>query len=190
MNARVRGGSWLIFGLVALAATEPANAQAGGLQTPTNLVATPQAWNRVSLSWVDNAKKETEYRVQRRPVGGQFAQVATLPADSTTYLDQGVTASTAYEWRVVAANNSGQTSQPSNVAQATTSAYPSPSGVTAVATAWNAVQVSWIDTTSDEAEFRIEVRSPAGVGQFTAAGTVAANVTTFQHGGLLGATSY
>ncbi|MCO5165610.1 MAG: fibronectin type III domain-containing protein [Planctomycetes bacterium] len=190
MNSRPCGGFWVVAGLIALAATEPAKAQAGGLQAPTNLVATPQAWNQVSLSWMDNAKKETEYRVQRRPVGGQFAQIATLPANSTSYVDLGVTASTAYEWRVLAANNSGQTSQPSNVAEATTAAYPSPTGVTAVATAWNAVQVSWIDTTSDEAEFRVEVRSPAGVGEFSAAGNTAANLTTFQHGGLLGETSY
>ena len=84
----------------------------------TNLTGRGISPTQVRLNWQDNAFDETNYVVQRRLQGGTFADIATLPANTTTYLDtldpvpfpQG----TLLEYQVIALNDAGR-SPPSNV---------------------------------------------------------------------------
>ncbi len=76
----------------------------------------------VDLFWADDFETETGYVIQRSPAGtGEWVTVGTAPADTGFYTDKhsGLTAGTAYDYRVFATNETGD-SDPSNVASVTT----------------------------------------------------------------------
>ncbi len=88
---------------------------------PTNLVAAAVSKSQIYLSWTDNATNETGYRIERckGSTCTNFALVATVGANVTTYSNTKLTANTTYRYRVYAYNASGS-SDYSNIAAATT----------------------------------------------------------------------
>jgi fibronectin type 3 domain-containing protein len=57
--------------------------------TPTNAIITLSSTNELDLAWTNNATNATGYHVLRSVIGGQFVQVASLPASATSYKDLG-----------------------------------------------------------------------------------------------------
>ena len=151
----------------------------------------------MSLTWSDTAQDETGFEVQRCTGGGctNFANLTTLPANSTAYSDSGLTASTTYLYRVRSVRN-GDLSSWSEPASATTQAAPAgsvpttPTGLTANAATSSAVNLAWSDTSTDETGFAVERCSGAGCSRFTEVATVSAGVTTLPDAGLTPGTSY
>lgn len=89
---------------------------------PSGLTAAPAGCTRIYLTWTDNASDESNYVVARSAsTGGPYTQIATLPADATSYSDTGVMPNTAWYY-VVHATNAGGSSTDSNEANATTPA--------------------------------------------------------------------
>jgi hypothetical protein len=87
---------------------------------PSNLSATAFARNRIDLAWQDNSTNESGFKILRRITGaGTFTQIATTPANATTFADKSVAAQTSYDYQVVATNSVGD-STPSNTATALT----------------------------------------------------------------------
>ncbi len=75
---------------------------------------------KVKLTWTNNDSNETELRVERKlGAAGMFAQIVTLPADSTGYTDSGLDRSTEYVYRVMACNSAGCSAPSSEVKVAT-----------------------------------------------------------------------
>ena len=70
-----------------------------------------------------------------------------------------------------------------------TSAPAAPSGLTATAAAFNLVNLSWTDNSTNEDQFDIEQSSDAGA-TWTQLGTVSANTTTYTDTTTLATTSY
>lgn len=92
---------------------------------PSNLSATAQSTSAIGLTWSDNANNEDNYQVQRSPNGsGSWSTIATLGANSTSYSNTGLSASTAYFYRVRATNSHGNSGW-SNTESATTQASSS-----------------------------------------------------------------
>ncbi len=58
----------------------------------------------ITLSWGDANQHETGYRVERRAGAAEFAEIATLPADSEELVDTGLALDSTYEYRVIALN--------------------------------------------------------------------------------------
>lgn len=84
---------------------------------------------RGTLSWTDNSSDESNFVVERKVGAGAFEVLATLPADTTTYQDNGLAMATSYCYRVLATNALGS-SPPSAEACATTPTTPAaPSGL-------------------------------------------------------------
>jgi hypothetical protein len=73
---------------------------------PTGLGTTAVVYNRVDLSWTDNASDETAYQVQRATGGGSYSTIATLAAGATSYSDATVSSSTSYNYKVQALKGS------------------------------------------------------------------------------------
>ena len=61
---------------------------------PNALTADANSPTEVQVRWTDNANNETGYVVQRSTAGGAFFTVAQLGANSTSYTNTGLTAST------------------------------------------------------------------------------------------------
>ncbi|MBI2830514.1 MAG: hypothetical protein HYX81_05075 [Chloroflexi bacterium] len=161
---------------------------------PTNLVAVVAGPNRVELTWTDNAINETSYDVDRATDTNFVNRVSFefQPANSTSFVDTTAQANTTYFYRVQAVNPVGD-SPLSNVVTVTTTAAPTvpPSAPTSlVATAVSATQVnlSWTDTSTTEAGFRIE-RSTDGT-TFVSVGTTGANAVAFTDSTVAASTTY
>lgn len=93
---------------------------------PLNLVATALTPNTVGLTWIDASTDETGFTLQRKAGGGNFAALATLPANATTYSDSTALPSTVYTYRLAAFNGNG-TSPFTTSNTITTPAAPPPS---------------------------------------------------------------
>ena len=88
---------------------------------PSNLTATAVSKSQINLAWTDNATDEDGFKIERCKGSSctNFAQIATVGPNVTTYANTGLTANTAYRYRV-RAYNAGGTSAYSNIASATT----------------------------------------------------------------------
>ncbi len=88
---------------------------------PTGLTATAISKSQINLTWTDNATNENGFRIERckGSTCTNFAQIATVGANVTTFANTGLSKNTTYRYRVVAYNASG-TSAYSNIAVATT----------------------------------------------------------------------
>jgi len=88
---------------------------------PTTLAATVVSRSQINLSWTDNADNETGFRILRckGSTCTNFALIATVGANVTSYANTKLTANTTYRYRVYAYNASGNSGY-SNVATATT----------------------------------------------------------------------
>ncbi|CAA9277292.1 MAG: hypothetical protein AVDCRST_MAG95-3084 [uncultured Adhaeribacter sp.] len=77
-------------------------------------------YQHINLVWVDNAANETEMLVERSATAeGPYTEIATLPANITTYANIGLTPKSTYFYRV-RARNATDTSDYSNDAGTTT----------------------------------------------------------------------
>ena len=88
---------------------------------PSNLVATTFSTTQINLSWTDNSSDETGFRIERCTGASctNFAQVAEVGANVTTFANTGLTKNTTYTFRVRAFNSGGNSAY-SNVASART----------------------------------------------------------------------
>ena len=71
--------------------------------SPTNLSATAVSSSRINLSWSDNSYGEDGFKIERKTgASGIYSQIAVTPANTTSYADTGLDASTTYHYRVSA----------------------------------------------------------------------------------------
>jgi fibronectin type 3 domain-containing protein len=145
---------------------------------PSNLEATGNCSTQISLNWADNSSNEDGYRIEQSTDGTSFTEIATVAANVNTYAVANLSPSSTYYYRAVAFNALGDT-DPSNVANATTTAFSAdaPSNLAAATTSSSRITLSWTDNMCSESGFKVE-RSSDGV-DFTQIGMVAANVTTY-----------
>ncbi len=93
-------------------------------EAPTGMIAEPLGTSEIQLVWTDNSSIESGFKVQRTLDLSTWTTVeAALPADSTSFIDSGLTAGTTYTYRVYATNLNGP-SEASNLASATTEEAP------------------------------------------------------------------
>src|ERR1700719_1277416 len=86
---------------------------------PSNLTAIAVSSSQINLSWTDNSKNETGFKIERSRDGITFKQKDAVGVNVTAYTDSMRQASTKYYYRV-RAYNSGGNSGYSNTASATT----------------------------------------------------------------------
>lgn len=87
---------------------------------PNNLTATAISGSQINLSWNDLSDNEDEFNIARSIDGAIWTIIATVPANTTTYSNTGLTEATTYQYKVRASNAAGNSGY-SNVDQATTS---------------------------------------------------------------------
>jgi plastocyanin len=80
----------------------------------------------IHLAWNDNSNNETEFRIEQKVLGGSFAEVGTVPANTATFTAPGLLSAKQYIFRVRAAGSGGTFSTYSNEASAATDTTPAP----------------------------------------------------------------
>ena len=136
-----RNGGAQLWGDLRSGVAPPAQPRA-----PLNLLATGVSQSRIDLSWTDSSDNEQGFQIQRS-TGNPFEQppiVATLPANTTTWSDEGLPADSGFGYRVRAFNAAGP-SLWSNRASATTLAFPPPAprNLTATAITFQRIDLAW-----------------------------------------------
>jgi hypothetical protein len=160
---------------------------------PSNLTATAVSSSQINLTWTDNSNNEDGFRIERCQGAScnNFAEIATVAANTTSYSNTGLTAATAYRYRLRAYNSAGNSAY-SNIASATTSASTpaAPSSLTATAVSSSQINLTWTDNSNNEDGFRIERCQGAGCANFAEITTVGANATSYSNTGLTASTTY
>jgi uncharacterized delta-60 repeat protein len=129
-------------------------------QTPGDplLTATQTTESEINLAWNDPTGDETGYTVERCLGAGcsGFAQLVSLPANTTSYADIAVMPGYSYTYRLHGNSNAScgwQTT--SNTATATTS-IRAPATLTATVVNTNRINLSWSDSNTYRTAFGIE----------------------------------
>lgn len=87
---------------------------------PTNLTATVASCNQINLTWSDNSTNESNFKVERSTDGTNWSVLATTAANTTSYSNSGLSESTRYYYRVMAANTAGNSTYAGPVNATTT----------------------------------------------------------------------
>src|SRR5206468_1196965 len=142
-----------------------------------------------------NSNNETGFIIERSLDGSTgWAAVTGSPAaaNSTSFSDTTVSASTQYFYRVRATNSVGDSNN-SNTANATTPVQPTkpadPSNLVATTASTTQINLTWLDNSNNETGFKIE-RSLDGSTGWTLLTTTAANATSYSNTGLQPGTQY
>ncbi len=77
---------------------------------PSNLAGAVFSRSRINLSWMDNSKDETGFKLERSTNGISFTQIAAPRADTTSYANTGLMRNTLYYYRLRATNANGDSS--------------------------------------------------------------------------------
>jgi fibronectin type 3 domain-containing protein len=76
--------------------------------TPSNAHATLITSTEIDFAWTDNSDNEDGFHIYRQTgSSGTFSLIATLPPNTTTYQDMGLTPSTQYDYHIQAFNVAG-----------------------------------------------------------------------------------
>ncbi len=157
--------------------------------TPTDLTAVTVDSSSIQLTWTDNTLRETGYQILRSLITGSgFAVVATLPANSTSYLDEGLIDGKEYFYKVRAVAPGDVFSLESNEASAITD-LSAPTNLTALALNKNTVELRWSNNSASETAYSIE-RSETFIGGYSVVASVAANTTSYKDKNLEDETEY
>lgn len=153
---------------------------------PGNLDGAITAPGEVTFTWFDGSGNELGFQLQMlQPDGITWQTVYTVGANVTTATVQNVADQARFR---VIAYNAGGNSQPSNTF--TVVAMPSiPGNVTGSALSSNQVALHWIDTSTNESDFQIQLLAADGI-TWLNVGTVGANVTTFTINGVAAGQTY
>ncbi|MEM7481553.1 MAG: fibronectin type III domain-containing protein [Acidobacteriota bacterium] len=152
---------------------------------PTGLAAILTSATSASVTWTDNADNETSYRLEIKTGAGSFVEVGgSLPPNTDEVVVNNLAPLTTYSFRVRARNGGGFSPYSNEASLTTPPDTPSaPFGLEAVAQSPTAVRLTWNDSSVNETQFEIELRSPKS--GYIPVGTIGPNTETFLVGNLV-----
>ena len=157
---------------------------------PSGVTATPYSATQINLNWTDVATNEIGYRVSRRLTSGAtWLELATLPANTNTYSNTGLTPSTGYTYRVSTILPGDTLASAADVSATTFAFTTGPTAATATPFSSTRIDLSWNDVATNEMGYRILRRLWSGTSWFDIA-TLPINATSFQNSGLAVSTKY
>ncbi|MCK4655206.1 MAG: hypothetical protein KAU01_12260 [Candidatus Cloacimonetes bacterium] len=142
---------------------------------PTYLSAIVLDDQSIKLSWVDNCNFDIGCRVERKDDENDFQVIATLDAETISYLDDGLHFHTNYVYRVCAIT-SLNSSDYSNIVSAAT-IFPKPTFLSSEVLDDQSISIYWEDNCDFEAGFRLERNVDDG--EYTELSVFGENTTSF-----------
>jgi titin len=147
----------------------------------SGLTATINSGARVTLNWTDNSPNESGFRIERCAGAGcvNFAEVAQVSENVTTFSNTGLAYGQTYSWRVRAANISGDAA-PTNTATADLT-LTQPAITLANPTTRTAVDLEWSNSSGWQVGFQVFRCQGEGCDPLAGAplGTVTGSTFTF-----------
>jgi hypothetical protein len=162
------------------------------MSAPSGLTAFGTSDTSVTVTWTDNATTETHFIVDRSVDGVNYKRIGSVPANSTSFPDTGLQASTQYFYRVKAITttvNSGWSRVSGSTLSIGATALPvAPSGMTTSSPGTKLMNVMWNDPANNETHFLLE-RSTDGI-NYRRIASMGANTTSFVDSMLTSGTQY
>jgi uncharacterized protein len=165
-------------------------ALAGTPNSPTNLKATSNTVNKVTLTWTDNATNETRFKIYRKLSTGTFALLNTIEsADVKSYADTTANDNNfanAYYYYIQACNASGCSPVTNS------SAVPFRPTVPKATPSTNKIDFTWTDKSTNEKGFQVYRKDGAcsSANAWSLVKTIAANMHTYSDTAVTSGSSY
>ncbi len=140
----------------------------------------------VQVSWAASKGGST---IDRYLIVRDGAQVGSVPASQTSYLDNGLAPGTTHRYRIIAASGT-QRSQPSVSSAVVRTITPSPVGLAAVTTTWTTVVFHWSRPPDSPVPDGYVISSNGTSLTLPGTATLPGTVTSFTAAGLDPATDY
>lgn len=99
------------------------------LSAPSGLRALGQSAGEIRLTWADPSGVASSFRIERRPEGGAFQEISSVPAGTDRFLDSGLPGDTVFHYRVRAEGVDGLSAY-SGIAAGATDGPAAPCGET------------------------------------------------------------
>jgi titin len=145
-------------------------------RSPSRLEASAISGSEIRLSWLDNSDNEDGFWIERARDGGDFAEIASVGPDITSYIDLPAD-TTSFRYRVRAFNGIGSSAHSNEAAATTAGPFPQAPGNPVATFSGGQVTLNWSDASDNERGFRIE-RSENAV-SYVEIATVGANATSY-----------
>lgn len=141
----------------------------------TDAAAQPSSSSQIVLTWTDAALDENGYHIDRSTDGARWAQVASLPANSTSYMDTGLIQGMQYQYRILPFNVKGYAA----AAQASAVTFGAPVAPTncripAVNVSTTSLRVAWTNNSNTQTAVYVQYAKNStftGAMEVSAAGT-------------------
>jgi hypothetical protein len=95
------------------------NVNTGPVSAPNNLNGAANA-NSINLTWNDNSNNEDSFEIQRSTAGNSWQTIATLDANTISFNDTGLNASTTYYYTMFAENSTNRSGWSNTLTVSTT----------------------------------------------------------------------
>lgn len=147
---------------------------------PTGLTASQTGGPGVKLTWNNNSTNETGFYVRRSSDGGStwttiIGTSSPLAPNTSTYTDTSVTRGMTYQYEVAAVNAHGAAwSTPASI-----TIVSAPTGLAATVTPGPTVELTWMDTATNETGYRVQRSSDNGATWTQLGIDTGANATSF-----------
>ncbi len=155
--------------------------------SPVNLSATSASSTQINLSWTAATGVVTRNRIERRTGAGAFAVIDSVAGNATTYQNTGLTAGTAYMYRIRACSAVGCSGYSNEASTLTAPTAPGNPGATVISA--TQINLSWTAATGTVSTYRVE-RSTTSGGVFTEIASISNTTLAYQNTGLTAATAY
>ncbi|ABN53656.1 MAG TPA: ferrous iron transporter A [Hungateiclostridium thermocellum] len=156
----------------------------------SNLMLEITSPTKITLNWKDSSSNESGFRIERKVDTGTFVPIATLPANTTSYVDNNVNPQSTYTYRVMSFNSIGDASSYSNEVSCTTSILKGPpSSLTVTPLSANEIELGW--TYAGSASYSTIIERKTGDGStWEMVTTLPAGYTSYRDTDLLPNTRY
>ena len=163
------------------------------LDAPTNVSANAASTTAITIMWTDNSPDEDSFELWRSPTpSGTYIRVASIPANTTTADDTGLTAGNQYCYKVKAIGSGITPSSPLSTSSCATTPTPvaTPSGVSATGTSTTDIGITWNDNSTNESGFEVWRSTTGSSGTYTLLTAVGPGVESAGDSGLDPGTQY
>ncbi len=162
---------------------------------PSSLAETSLSETTISLGWEDNAGNEQGFKLYRSTsMSSGYREVATLAANTISYVDNNLNAGTTYYYKLLAFNQDGNSDYSPVLAISTLASQApeepaAPSSLAETSLSETTISLGWEDNAGNEQGFKL-YRSTSMSSGYREVATLAANTISYVDNNLNAGTTY